>query len=330
MKYCPNCGSIAEDNAVFCTQCGNHFAPAPQQAAPQQPVYAQQQAAPQQPMYAPQQPMYAPAPQKKNRGVFIALIIVIVLLLAVGGFFAFQYFFSDSDKDDPKPDHETTLSTLAPWNDVDSGLNSDDQVDRPLPSETTPPATNSPETTPSATTPPATNPPVVLGYTKGSIENGYYVNEWANLKIQTSGHWSGLNWDVGTDEAYASYQNASTDCGLILAERYAGYQVAIAFEDLTASNPSISESEYMDIILDGLISVYSSSGIEYSVLSSYWSYNLCGNSYLTGGVSLAAGETSFVQVFLTRKLDDHIIFIALTLPTIESADEILEDFVPVN
>ncbi len=301
MKYCPNCGTAAEDNAVFCTQCGNHFAPAPQQAAPeqpvyaqqqaapQQPVYAQQQAAPQQPMYAPQQPMYAPAPQKKNRGVFIALIIVIVLLLAVGGFFAFQYFFSDSDKDD--------------------------RVDRPLTSETTPPATN---------------PPVVLGYTKGSIENGYYVNEWANLKIQTSGHWSGLNWDVGTDEAYASYQNASTDCGLILAERYAGYQVAIAFEDLTASNPSISESEYMDIILDGLISVYSSSGIEYSVLSSYWSYNLCGNSYLTGGVSLAAGETSFVQVFLTRKLDDHIIFIALTLPTIESADEILEDFVPVN
>lgn len=319
MKYCPNCGTAVEDNAVFCTQCGNHFAPQQQQpvAPQQQPVYAP----------APQQPMYAPAPQKKNKGVLIALIIVIVLLLAFGGYFAFKFFSSDSDKNDPDDSGKTNISTSAPQTDegVNSDVNSDYQVERTLPPETTPPATNPPETTL-----PSTNPPVVLGYTKGSIENGYYVNEWANLKIQTSGYWAGLNWDVGTDDAYASYQNASTDCGLILAERYAGYQVAIAFEDLTASNPSISESDYMDIVLDGLVSVYDSSGIECAVLSSYWSYELCGNSYLTGGVSLSAGETSFVQVFLVRKLDDHMIFIALTLPTAESADEILEDFVPAN
>lgn len=346
MKYCPNCGTAVEDSAVFCTQCGNHFSAtsqptAPQQeqpVAPQQPVYTQEQpvapqqqpvytqeqpvAPQQQPMYtpAPQQPSY-PAPQKKNKGVLIALIVVIVLLLAFGGYFAFKFFSSDSDKDDPDPvgtSGKQSVSTSAPAELDNTELNSDYRVEKTMPTETSPSETN----------PPETNPPVVLGYTKGSIQNGYYVNEWVGLKIPTSGTWGGLSWSVGSDDEYASYESGSTDCGLILADRYAGYQVAIGFEDLAASSLSVSESDYLDIVLDSLVSVYESSGIECSVLSSYWSYELCGNSYLTGGMSLSAGENSFVQVFLVRKLDDHMAFIAMTLPTAELADEILEDFVP--
>lgn len=351
MKYCPNCGTAAEDNAAFCTQCGNHFAPAPQQpvapapqeqpAAPQQPVYTQEQpvapqqpvytqeqpVAPQQPVYAPapQQPMYAPAPQKKNRGVFIALIIVIVLLLAVGGFFAYQYFFSDSDKDDSKSDHKTNLSTMAPWDDVDTGVNSDDRVERTLPPETTPPATNPPETTPPATNPPATNPPVVLGYTKGGISGDFYVNEWLNLTLPVHGTWGGFQWSQGSATEYSSYENSTTDCGLILSESSVGYQIAIAFEELSGSSLSISESDYLDIVLEQLVTAYEQMDITSSV-SSYQSFELCGASYLCG--LLTATNMEMAQAFFVRKLDDHMVFIAMTLPNADVAGDILEAFAP--
>ena len=70
--FCEKCGAKLEDNAAFCTGCGNRVqgaTPAPQQpAAPQQPYAAPQQpyAAPQQPYAAPQQPYAAPygAPQQ--------------------------------------------------------------------------------------------------------------------------------------------------------------------------------------------------------------------------------------------------------------------------
>ena len=96
-KFCPNCGTSCEDNAVFCAGCGNKLA-AP--AAPQQPVYQ----APQQPVYqAPQQPVYQ-APQyqapaapaaapaaagnladtvKKNIKIIIAVIAAVGLLVGI-------------------------------------------------------------------------------------------------------------------------------------------------------------------------------------------------------------------------------------------------------
>ena len=85
-KFCPNCGTSCEDNAVFCAGCGNKLA-AP--AAPQQPVYQ----APQQPVYqAPQYQAPAAAPAaagnladtvKKNIKIIIAVIAAVGLLVGI-------------------------------------------------------------------------------------------------------------------------------------------------------------------------------------------------------------------------------------------------------
>ena len=85
-KFCPNCGTSCEDNAVFCAGCGNKLA-AP--AAPQQPVYQ----APQQPVYqAPQYQTPAAAPAaagnladtvKKNIKIIIAVIAAVGLLVGI-------------------------------------------------------------------------------------------------------------------------------------------------------------------------------------------------------------------------------------------------------
>lgn len=61
-NICPNCNAVLDDNAAFCSNCGNRIdpeAPAYQQPVDQQPAYQQpmyQQPAYQQPVY--QQPMY--------------------------------------------------------------------------------------------------------------------------------------------------------------------------------------------------------------------------------------------------------------------------------
>ena len=57
-NFCPNCGAPVAPGQKFCPACGASIAPAaPQQPAPQQPVY--QQPAPQQPVYQqPAQPAY--------------------------------------------------------------------------------------------------------------------------------------------------------------------------------------------------------------------------------------------------------------------------------
>ena len=127
-KFCPNCGTSCEDNAVFCAGCGNKLA-AP--AAPQQPVYQ----APQQPVYqAPQAPAAAAAPAgnladtvKKNIKIIIAVIAAVGILVGImnlvgydvevsasyGGQSASQDFaLSDLREDTPD---EAQIYVLSTW-----------------------------------------------------------------------------------------------------------------------------------------------------------------------------------------------------------------------
>lgn len=78
MKYCTKCGSPSEDNAVFCSNCGEKFGEQPPQPQYSQPPY-------QPPVYgAPyQQPYRQPAaPQKASDGKFIFGLIGFFIPLA--------------------------------------------------------------------------------------------------------------------------------------------------------------------------------------------------------------------------------------------------------
>lgn len=82
-KVCKNCGSVFEDDANFCTQCGSNELvsnEAPQQEAPQQET--PQQETPQQ--ETPENNYYAPAPEVKKFD-FKALLKKKALLGAIAG-----------------------------------------------------------------------------------------------------------------------------------------------------------------------------------------------------------------------------------------------------
>ena len=121
MKYCINCGTQLEDNALFCTVCGakqivqnqqvQQPQPVQQLQQPQQPQYGQQVQMPYgQPQYGQQQyvqpqyvqPQYVqpqafsagagkPEERKKGKKKFfiIPLIVVLLVALGVGAFFLF-------------------------------------------------------------------------------------------------------------------------------------------------------------------------------------------------------------------------------------------------
>lgn len=93
MKYCTRCGSPSEDNAAFCSNCGEKFGEQPPQPQYQQPQY-------QQPVYgAPyQQPYRQPAaPQKASDGKFIYGLIGFFIPLA--GFILWLVLKGDREGD---------------------------------------------------------------------------------------------------------------------------------------------------------------------------------------------------------------------------------------
>ena len=100
MKQCSNCGNFVEDNAKFCTSCGQTITE-PVYNQPQQPNYTQPQQPyynqPQQPNYnQPQQPVYNPQPTYYNNNQMNPSTgkAVASLVLGILSFFLFGIVFS--------------------------------------------------------------------------------------------------------------------------------------------------------------------------------------------------------------------------------------------
>ncbi len=147
-----------------------------------------------------------------------------------------------------------------------------------------------------------------IKYTKGNIVDGYYVNEWANIKFEIT-----EQWPEGDDAAYSLYAGPTTECGFISEGNLQGKQFAICFEDLSRQFFNISEEDYLNLFEEKIKKIYSDASISCEI-GEYFDTTIAGKTYKVAKINLENGL--FYQYLCVYKIDDYIMYIAVT-----SADE---------
>lgn len=275
MKYCIKCGNALVDDACFCDKCGarmperiNPQATPAQQPAPQanysQPVQSSAQA-PQQPRPAAQNPRRKPKKKKKNTGAIIAVIAVVAILLASIGSCSEKKFQEQGYGQDDSFEY-------TPYDGGDSYEDSDDSfLD-------------------------------TIIYTKGAVENGSYINKWANMRFDI-----GNEWTEGTYDQYAAFEgDGKTECGLLLSDEVGGKQLTIGFEKLDGVNLLISEDEYLDVVVDGMKNQFTGTGLT-CIVSDYYDYPVANKTFRS--VKISFEGVGMVQQIHVCNYDGYMIFV---------------------
>ena len=281
MKVCPNCNNAVEDSAIFCDKCGTRFAVQNNNPVnyPQQPVnqpnYVQQP----QYNYGANQPQFQNAPQtppkKKKTGMIIGIIAAVLIVLAIIGSVA-EKAFQDQGYGDGGNDYTPSYN----FSTNDSSIN---------------------ENTNSTTD---NNVSDAKSYSKGSMKEGWYVNEWANMKFDANS-----NWAEGSAEEYDSYAgDPNTECGVILNDATNGKQLVICFEKLNGPSASVTEDAYLDIIVSGLKQQYSDANLTCTV-ADYFDTTIANEKFRTAKFTFDG--STMVQEFHVRKYDGYMIFVAV-------------------
>jgi hypothetical protein len=145
-------------------------------------------------------------------------------------------------------------------------------------------------------------------YTKGAVSNNVYTNEWADMKFELDS----TTWKEGSASDYASYESATTDCGLIAGLATEGRQLAIVFEN----NPKNDTTEtYIANVKKGMLAIYS----DY-VFSESYKKTIAGKEYLCIDATLTQNGVSIYQAFFVTQHDGK--FISLAATSITGKEEI--------
>ena len=333
MKKCNSCGSLFPDEGRFCPECGgadavilpDNAAPAapeapavpaqpqapvqdayqppqgnyipPQSApagqyAPPQGEYAPPQGAYQPPQgeYAPPQGAYQPGaqaayaappaqPKKKHTGCLIAAIIAGVLLVILAVILVLIGKTVKKGMED--------LSNADP-NELVSELFGDIFTEE--------------DETPAAP------------YTKGTLENNVYTNEWAGLTFELP-----ENLTDGTDADYEKYTDDYTDACLVTDDESEEGQVLLLVEDVARVDEDYAADDYLDIITENWLE----EGDEEDgwAKSDPYTQAVAGKDYRL--VKLSNEELDFVQLAACRNLDGKMICL-LVWGTEDSVEEFLD------
>lgn len=297
MKVCPNCRNIVEDSAIFCDKCGTRLTAQnnSQVDYSQQlnnKIYTQQSNnfESNQPQY--QQPIVVQKTQleKKNTGMIIGIIAVVLIILSIIGIVAQKNFQDKGFENDTRNDYTTSYDFAINSSSANDDTSSDYNVNT---------------------------------YNKGSVVDGWYVNEWANIRFDTNG-----GWTEGSAEEYSSYEGDSkTECGIILKDSDNDKQLVICFEKLNEPNVSVTEEEYLDIFTGSLKQQYEDVNITY-IVDNYFDTTIAGETFKTAKFSFD-GNT-MIQTFHVRKCDDYIIFVAIMAQDNTEASSIANNIRTIN
>lgn len=298
MKECPMCHNLIEDDAAFCDRCGARLDQnqAGKGTGTQQPSGWNPGTPPQ--GYSPygnsaQGQTSAP---KRNKGMIIGIVAAVLIILAIIGSLS-QSFLQHRDQDKTAGSDGESFSQntgKAPQTGTDDSTVTDQDTAESVP------------------------------YSKGSVVDGWYVNDWANMQVDTTAG----DWSFGSQEEYSSYEgDGKTECGLILDDNTNGCQLVICFEALTWLNASTTEEECLDTITTGVKEVYDDAGITYSMDDYYASY-LAGETFQTAKITLNDG--ALTQIFLVRKYDDHMIYVIASAQDSTVAESVLSNVIAAH
>lgn len=257
-NYCTECGSMIPEDSKFCPGCGKPQSASDARQAAQptseirpaeaRPVIDRQPSAPEsspprttaetQPRtpdcanaptaYDPSMPSPtdradAPAPRRTGKAPVVILSVVCAALLIGGGVCAALFFMKKGDSAPDTP--ETLVTTTA----------------APLTEQRSDESEPAPMLGTSSTAPKEKDP-----YYYGSIEKNYkgsgsdyYINEWANIKLNLADTYDTINED------YRGFAFSATDSG---GSGYFGIQCVLPTDE--------DYAQYGNIDIDGIISLY--------------------------------------------------------------------------
>lgn len=257
-NYCTECGSMIPEDSKFCPGCGKPQSASDARQAAQptseirpaeaRPVIDRQPSAPEsspprttaetQPRtpdcanaptaYDPSMPSPtdradAPAPRRTGKAPVVILSVVCAALLIGGGVCAALFFMKKGDSAPDTP--ETLVTTTA----------------APLTEQRSDESEPAPMLGTSSTAPKEKDP-----YYYGSIEKNYkgsgsdyYINEWANIKLNLADTYDTINED------YRGFAFSATDSG---GSGYFGIQCVLPTDE--------DYAQYGNIDIDGFISLY--------------------------------------------------------------------------
>lgn len=296
-KTCSKCGNLCDLQAKFCSKCGNNQFEYNQI----QQSYDKQQNIPQQQSFnLNQQGNYAspnnnfdgynspinysdgvPSSKKTgNKGWIIAIIsvsVVVVVLLII----LFAVLCNNSNQNNSSYNNDSITNNItATENDLDSDSNDSGGL-----------IINNDENNGE--------------YTKGEIIDGWYSNEWANIKFKTTEDF----YDM--PEKHSNYENTTTDCAFAYVDSLLGNQFVVAFEDLS-SHPGITVDEYVDALKSVLESSYSTTGSKL-ISSKNSSIRIAGEEYKTIEHQITNTNGMKIKILTcARIIGDKAVFISIS------------------
>lgn len=152
-----------------------------------------------------------------------------------------------------------------------------------------------------------------ISYSKGDVQDGYYSNEWANIKFKLT-----EEWPESDENVYSNYENRTTDCGFISLDELSGKQFAVQFEDLSAYVKSYSANDYLKAFAEQLNNQYKNNNIEFDI-SEIFDINIAGDKY--SAIKTHIVHNGMCMYNCCKIVDKHAVII-----TVSSYDEnIIED-----
>lgn len=154
-------------------------------------------------------------------------------------------------------------------------------------------------------------------YTKGSIQDGWYINEWADIKFQVTD-----DWPNGSEYAYSKFSDEKTECGFVSVDELTGEQFYLFFEDLNNLYSSVTydETKYMDLCVSQLKEGYDEANANGSVkveLGTRSTTQIAGNNYLVQPINFYSKEgikSNFCQKVYVKIIQNRAVVIAITGP----------------
>lgn len=156
-----------------------------------------------------------------------------------------------------------------------------------------------------------------VAYTKGSVVDGYYINEWAGFKFKITEEWPDT-----TEAAKGNYENAVTEVGFASVDSFAGKQFVVMFFDATGSYVKYTEEKFLNEIVE---STKAEVEIEINV-GEYYDRVIAGETYKCVDFMSENGAT---LTYCTRIYDNRIITI-LASSAIKTNIETLFDTIEIS
>ncbi len=154
-------------------------------------------------------------------------------------------------------------------------------------------------------------------YTNGSVSDGVYTNEWADIRIELTD-----GWEQGSNEDYAEMEDDYIDCGFY--GRNGVNTLTVLFVQ-TGDTTEEDEEDYLKeyaLAIGGAMSDYRITEPSFKFVGDY-SYLY---SKITGNVEVS---DMIVSAYL-RGLDDRVILITVTGTDIEAIDGIVSSIQAVS